>query len=190
MPIYPIAANVQVSATALPLPDGASTEATLSAVNNKLPALVGGKIPVSGTVELDAGSLAALENISVTFPATQNVNVTNAGLAVTGPLTDTELRATAVDVYPKQGTTVTNTSFSNTAASSPLVSAVPGREVLTVFNEGAGNLHISPGATCTTASYQVRLSAGDYWECPAGQLSLAHVAVFATAGTARVTQVS
>jgi hypothetical protein len=39
-------------------------------------------------------------------------------------------------------------------------------------------------------AYQVRLSAGDYWECPGGQLSLAHTAVFATAGTARVTQVS
>jgi hypothetical protein len=42
----------------------------------------GNPIPVSGTVGLDATSLAALENISVTFPATQNVNVTNAGLNV------------------------------------------------------------------------------------------------------------
>jgi hypothetical protein len=42
----------------------------------------GNPIPVSGTVGLDSTSLAALENISVTFPATQNVNVTNAGLSV------------------------------------------------------------------------------------------------------------
>ena len=42
----------------------------------------GNPIPVSGTVALDSTSLAALENISVTFPATQNVNVTNAGLSV------------------------------------------------------------------------------------------------------------
>ena len=42
----------------------------------------GNPIPVSGTVALDSNSLAALENISVTFPATQNVNVTNAGLSV------------------------------------------------------------------------------------------------------------
>jgi len=117
MPIYPIAANVQVSATALPLPDGASTEATLSAVNNKLPALVAGKIPVSGTVALDSASLDALENISVTFPATQNVNVTNAWLSIsnfpatqpisgtvtantglTQPLTDAQLRAASVPI--------------------------------------------------------------------------------------------
>jgi len=95
-----------------------------------------------------------------------------------------------VTFYPMQGTSVSNTNFTSTTASTTLVSAVAGREVLTVFNEGAGNLHISPGATCTTISYQVRLSSGDYWECPAGQTSLANTAVFATAGTARVTQVS
>jgi hypothetical protein len=95
-----------------------------------------------------------------------------------------------VTFYPLQGTTVSNTNFTSTTASTTLVSAVAGREVLTVFNEGAGNLHISPGATCTTVAYQVRLSAGDYWECPAGQLSLAHTAVFATTGAARVTEVS
>jgi hypothetical protein len=97
---------------------------------------------------------------------------------------------TPINVYPQQGTTVSNTNFTSTTASTTLVSAVALRESLTVFNEGAGNLHISPGATCTTISYQVRLSAGDYWECPQGQLSLLHSAVFATAGTARVCQVS
>ena len=95
-----------------------------------------------------------------------------------------------VSTYPLQGTTVTNSNFTSTTASSSLVSAVAGRDVFTVFNEGAGILYISAGGTCTTTSYQVRLSSGDYWECPAGQLSLAHTAVFATAGTARVTQIS
>jgi hypothetical protein len=95
-----------------------------------------------------------------------------------------------VNTYPLQGTTVSNTNFTSTTASTSLVSAVSSREVLTVFNEGSGVLHISAGGTCTTTSYQVRLSAGDYWECPDGQLSLAHTAVFATAGTARVTQIS
>jgi hypothetical protein len=462
MPIYPIAANVQVSATALPLPDGASTEATLSAVNNKLPALVAGKIPVSGTVALDSASLDALENISVTFPATNDyaintsalgsfslsgsaaqsasfdaganadyvvISISGGGLSgalyydlstnnstwdagnvssgfstyydvpatsttdaysyknvsatsffgatranynarfivplqqsqpgsgsqllyryirlnapasnggwrykfasyksvdpllassvpgnpsttrvagrvdvgfvsnlpalptgantigsvnvlggnatavkvdgsavtqpvslvsapvtpvtdnggsltvdgsitatqataaslkaqaqllnaagsvvdyamtgaagtpatdvvtvqgisggtvipVSGPLTDTQLRAAAVDVYPKQGTTVSISTFSNTAASSPLVSAVAGRKVLTVFNEGPGNLFVSVGPTATSTTYQVRLSAGDYWECPQGQVSLAHTAGFGSAGNARVCEVS
>jgi len=112
-----------------------------------------------------------------------------AGTAQIGSVT-ASISNSVVTFYPAQGTTVTNSNFTSTTASTTLVSAVAGREVLTVFNEGAGNLHISPGATCTTVAYQVRLSAGDYWECPQGQLSLAHTAVFATAGTARVTEVS
>lgn len=112
-----------------------------------------------------------------------------AGTAQIGSVT-ASISNSVVTFYPMQGTTVTNSNFTSTTASTTLVSAVAGREVLTVFNEGAGNLHISPGATCTTISYQVRLSSGDYWECPAGQTSLAHTAVFNTAGTARVSQVS
>jgi hypothetical protein len=128
------------------------------------------------------------------FPATQQVSLATlpalvAGTAQIGSVT-ASISNSVVTFYPMQGTSVSNTNFTSTTASTTLVSAVANREVLTVFNEGAGNLHISPGATCTTVAYQVRLSSGDYWECPAGQLSLAHSAVFATAGTARVTQVS
>jgi hypothetical protein len=64
------------------------------------------------------------------------------------------------------------------------------REVLTIFSEGPGQLFIAPGATCTTIAYQVRLSAGDYYEVPNHQTTITHSAVFATAGTARVTEVS
>jgi hypothetical protein len=126
------------------------------------------------------------------FPISGTVGIGSsipAGTAQIGSVT-ASISNTVVTIYSAQGTTVTNSNFTSTTASTTLVSAVTGRDVLTVFNEGAGNLFISPGATCTTVAYQVRLSAGDYWECPAGQLSLAHTAVFATAGTARVTQVS
>jgi len=112
-----------------------------------------------------------------------------AGTAQIGSVT-ASISNSVVTFYPMQGTSVSNTNFTSLTSSTTLVSAVTMRESLTVFNEGTGNLHISPGATCTTISYQVRLSAGDYWECPQGQLSLLHTAVFATAGTARVCQVS
>jgi hypothetical protein len=161
-------------------------------------------LPVSGTVTLGAGtaqigsvtaSISGTVTVSGTFfQTTQPVSLVTlptlaAGTAQIGSVT-ASISNSVVTFYPMQGTTVSNTNFTSTTASTSLVSAVAGREVLTVFNEGAGNLHISPGATATTISYQVRLSAGDYWECPQGQLSLAHTAVFATAGTARVTQVS
>jgi len=145
----------------------------------------------AGTVTLGAstsqiGSVTASISNSLTIGS---LPALAAGTAQIGSVI-ASISNTAVTVYPSQGTAVTNSNFTSLTSSTSLVSAVVGRDVLTVFNEGAGNLHISAGATCTTISYQVRLSAGDYWECPQGQLSLAHTAVFATAGTARVTEVS
>jgi hypothetical protein len=136
--------------------------------------------------------------------------------ATSANLTNTQLRASAVTVggtvtvgnsltisslpaisgtvtantFAVQGTAVTTSNFTSTTASTVLASFNAAREVLTIFNEGAGNLHICAGATCTTIAYQVRLSAGDYYEVPNHQTSLTHSAVFATAGTARVTQIS
>lgn len=84
-----------VSATALPLPTGAATEATAAALLTAAQAiktaaenLAGRTIntgAVSGTVALDGPTLAALEAISA-----------DTGLAQ--PLTDTQLRASAVPV--------------------------------------------------------------------------------------------
>jgi hypothetical protein len=94
------------------------------------------------------------------------------------------------NTFALQGTAVTTSNFTSTTASTVLANYNATREVLTIFNEGAGNLHIAPGATCTTIAYQVRLSAGDYYEAPSHQTTITHSAVFATAGTARVTEVS
>jgi hypothetical protein len=169
---------------------------------------------ISGTVPVSISSVTIGNSITISSCVTHGVTIANSSVTVNGtfyqatqPVSLTTLPAlvagtaqigsvtasisnSVVTFYPLQGTSVSNTNFTSLTSSTSLVSAVANREVLTVFNEGAGNLHISAGATCTTISYQVRLSAGDYWECPQGQLSLAHTAVFATAGTARVCQVS
>ena len=94
------------------------------------------------------------------------------------------------NTFAVQGTAVTTSNFTSTTASTVLANYNATREVLTIFNEGAGNLHISPGATCTTIAYQVRLSSGDYYEVPNHQTTITHSAVFATAGTARICQLS
>ncbi len=149
------------------------------------PLAISGTVTVGNTVTI-AGTVTANPTGTQTIAGSVTLGASTAQIgSVTASISNS-----VVTFYPMQGTSVSNTNFTSTTASTTLVSAVANREVLTVFNEGAGNLHISPGATCTTISYQVRLSAGDYWECPAGQLSLAHTAVFATAGTARVCQVS
>lgn len=173
-----IAGTVTANPTGTQTIAGSVTIGAGTAQIGSVTASISGTVPVSGTFfqTTQPVSLASLPTLA-------------AGTAQIGSVT-ASISNTVVTFYPMQGTSVSNTNFTSITASTSLVSAVAGREVLTVFNEGAGNLHISPGATATTISYQVRLSAGDYWECPAGQLSLAHSAVFATAGAARVTEVS
>lgn len=173
---------------------------------------ISGTANVSGTVTLGAstsqiGSVTASISNSVTiasFATSVTARLINpAGTAVTyaevgtagNPSIDVlsvqgVTSGTPLTILNYQGTTVTTSNFTSTTASTVLASANTGREVLTIFNEGAGNLHICAGATCTTIAYQVRLSAGDYYEVPLNQTSLTHSAVFATAGTARIVQIS
>jgi hypothetical protein len=134
--------------------------------------------PVSGSVTIGAG-IAQIG--SVTASISNSVTIGSLP-AISGTVT--------ANTFALQGTAVTTSNFTSTTASTVLANYNATREVLTIFNEGAGNLHIAPGATCTTIAYQVRLSAGDYYEVPNHQTTITHSAVFATAGTARVTQVS
>ena len=124
----------------------------------------GGNLPISGTVTVgNSVTIGSLPAISGTVTA---------------------------NTFALQGTAVTTSNFTSTTASTVLANFNATREVLTIFNEGAGNLHICAGATCTTIAYQVRLSAGDYYEVPNHQTTITHSAVFATAGTARIVQIS
>lgn len=117
-------ATQPISASSLPLPSGASTETTLSAINTKLPSLMSSApasdtgqsaIPVRVVSQLGAGGAgggltntelrASAVPVSGTFfQATQPISGTvtaNAGtgtMAVSGPLTDTQIRATALPV--------------------------------------------------------------------------------------------
>jgi hypothetical protein len=157
----------------------------------------------AGTAGTSSSSVLSVQGISggTSLPISGTVDT-----GLTQPLTNTQLRATAVPVsgaffqatqpisgtvntYPQQGTTATNTNFSS-ITSAELAPEVANRESLTVYNEGPGTLFINVGGSCSTTSYQVRLFPGDYWEAPAGQLSLQHSGIFGTAGTARAVQVS
>jgi len=77
-----------VSAASLPLPTGAAAESTLSAINVKTPSL--GQSNLAGSVPVAIASDQSAIPVTVSnFPGTQ---------AVSGPLTDAELRATPVTV--------------------------------------------------------------------------------------------
>lgn len=92
-----IASTVAISASSLPLPTGAATSALQSTGNSSLSSIdskLTNPLPVSGAF----------------FPATQPVSIT-ATVAVSGPLTDTQLRATPV---PVSGTVTTTPSGTQT----------------------------------------------------------------------------
>ena len=145
----------------------------------------------AGTVTIGAGT-AQIGSVTASISGTVPVSISSVtiGNSVTiGSLPAISGTVTA-NTFALQGTAVTTSNFTSTTASTVLAGYNGTREVLTIFNEGAGNLHICAGATCTTIAYQVRLSAGDYYEVPNHQTTITHSAVFATAGTARIVQVS
>ena len=160
---------------------------SLQGVSNSAP------LPISGTVTIGAGT-AQIGSVTASisnFPETQAISISSVtiGNSVTiGSLPAISGTVTA-NTFALQGTAVTTSNFTSTTASTVLANFNATREVLTIFNEGAGNLHICAGATCTTIAYQVRLSAGDYYEVPNHQTTITHSAVFATAGTARICEV-
>jgi hypothetical protein len=162
-------------------------------------------LPISGTVTI--GSLPAISGTvtaNLSESITEPIDSTNATQAIAVHIKDADGNnwgaenifpvvasgTVTANTFALQGTAVTTSNFTSTTASTVLANYNATREVLTIFNEGAGNLHICAGATCTTIAYQVRLSAGDYYEVPNHQTTITHSAVFATAGTARVTEVS
>jgi hypothetical protein len=134
--------------------------------------------PVSGSVSVS------------NFPATQPISGTvTANTGLTQPLTDTQLRASSVAVSNTSNTGATPTEFSSTTYAT-ISASNANRKGLTIFNEGAGLLYVTLGTSTTTAtSYTIRLSAGDYYEVPFGYTGLVG-GIFATTGTARVTQIS
>ena len=124
-------------------------------------------------------------------------NITSGTSVINVNLTDIEALLTTLQADVADGirlpnattggtgpTTFTSTSYGTIATSST------GRLGCQIFSEGPGNLHITLGtATTSTSLYTARLSAGDYYEVPSNYTGLIG-GIFATAGTARVTQVS
>lgn len=134
---------------------------------------VGGNVKIGNSVTIASGTVTASILNSVTIGSLPSIS-----------------GAVTANTFAIQGTAVTTSSFTSITSSTVLANYSATRKVLTIFNEGAGNLHVCAGATCTTIAYQVRLSAGDYYEAPNHQTSITHSAVFATAGTARVTEIT
>jgi len=149
-------------------------------IDRNFPVDVQNAVTVDGTVPVSGTFWQATQPISGTVTA-------NTGL--TQPLTDTQLRASSVAVTNTSSTGATPTTFSSVTYAT-ISASNTSRKGLTIFNEGAGLLYVTLGTSTTTSSlYSVRLAAGDYYEVPFGYTGLVG-GIFATAGNARVTQIT
>jgi len=99
-------ASTAITAAALPLPSGAATaaaqataNASLASLDGKLPALASGRVPVDiGSASISIGASVEVSNDAGNpLPVSGSVSISGTP-TVTGPLTDTQLRAAAVPV--------------------------------------------------------------------------------------------
>ena len=119
------------------------------------------------------------------------------GLSINANLTELEALVTTLQADVADGIRLPNattggtgtTDFTSTSYGT-IATASTGRLGCTIFNSGPGNLHVLLGtATASTTAFTVRLSSGDYYEVPFNYTGLIG-GIFATAGTAEVTQLS
>ena len=129
-----------------------------------------------------------LETIGTATGGTQSINY---NLEAIEALMVTLQADVADGLRPPNATTggTGPTDFTSTSYGT-IATASTGRLGCTIFNSGPGNLHVLLGtATASTSVFTARLSAGDYYEVPFNYTGLIG-GIFATAGTAEVTQVS
>jgi len=129
-----------------------------------------------------------LETIGTATGGTQSINF---NLEAIEALMVTLQADVADGLRPPNATTggTGPTDFTSTSYGT-IATASTGRLGCTIFNSGPGNLHVLLGtATASTSVFSVRLSSGDYYEVPFNYTGLIG-GIFATAGTAEVTQLS
>jgi len=123
--------------------------------------------------------------------------LTGGTVSINANLTDIEALLTTLQADVADGVRIPNattggtgsTDFTSTSYGT-IATASTGRLGCTIFNSGPGNLHVILGtATASTSVFTARLSAGDYYEVPFNYTGLIG-GIFATAGTAKVTQLS
>ncbi len=153
------ASAVLASVSSLPLPTGAATAAnqtsgnsSLTSIDGKTPALVSGRMPVdgSGVTQPISGSVSITGTAAVSGPLT-DAQLRAAAVSVSGPLTDTQLRATAVPV--------TGTFFQATQPISGTVS-ITGTPAVTI----SGTPTVSGPLTDTELRATAVPVSGTFWQ--------------------------
>lgn len=163
-----------------------------------------GRLPAA--LDGDGGVKTHVQN----FPATQPVS---------GPLTDTQLRATALPIsgnvgiagnvevvndvgnpLPVSGTvsttlhtsaTGTQTSVANAVTNVTLLAANSDRKGATIYNDDtAAILKIKLGATASASSFTCAIAPGGYYEVPFGYTGIIDGIASVATGNARITEMT
>mgnify|MGYP000994358982 CR=1 FL=1 len=147
---------------------------SLAALENITATLDAGSLAALETIDLGATSLAALENITV--GGTVELGATSLAalesITATGPLTDTQLRATAVpvniDASLKSGTP-TRGSVNSGTSSVTILASNANRKGATMINTDPNTLLLDlSGGTASATRHQQRLSQYQSYEVPSG----------------------
>ena len=171
----------------------------IDALLTTLQADVADGITVSGTVNTDTyiSSAAFSGTVGDSAPGqTISIGVVNTNSGLISPISEqtsmpvTASAGTGTFLVSDRGETGQSTVSSFTSTTSATLKASnTSRKLLTIYNEGAGNLHVLyGGGTASTTNYSVKLSTGDYLEIDkyTGDVK----AIFASAGTSRVTEIT
>ena len=132
----------------------------------------------------------------------QHVTVDNSSIAVTGPLTNVQLRA--ADVQVSQGAAgaapwlvveapvnATRTTVPAATQDTVILAANPLRRGAIVFNNSMSNLYIALGtAPVSTSDFTYILAASSIWEVPLGFIGVIRGIWVDTGGAAQVTELT
>jgi hypothetical protein len=185
--------TLAISAASLPLPTGASTEATLSTLNGKVPALGQALAAASTPVVLTAIQQAALtppaaitgfatvaKQPALGTAGTPSVDVITVQGATTG---------TPIPTKAARSSTATHTNVGGSASSVTVLASNANRLGASVFNDSTAILYLdTTGGTASATNYTVQIGASAYFEMPFGYTG-AITGIWASAtGSARVVE--
>jgi hypothetical protein len=123
-------------------------------------------VGITGSVAV-TGPLTDAQLRASAVPVSLASTTITGSVAVTGPLTDAQLRASPVPTKEVRAATNTRSSVSGAAVDTLLLASNANRLGATFFNESSAILYLALGTTAASlTNYTVQMVTGAYYEVP------------------------